>query len=341
MKKLSLLIMCLFLVSCASGNTNNNQDNEVIDNNNDNTIVEPPPVVYQSKFDGRDLENNEPNDARIFAVMFDNAPGARPQAGLSNAKIVYEIRVESVATRFMAIFEHTENVSVGGVRSARPYFVATVAEYGAIYAHHGADASVLALIPEYGVENVSGMLYDGSTYQRQSHKVAPHNSYTSLDALDERADQLGYSDTNHFNGFTFYEDTQTIGGTPATTVSLTYGNVYGATYHYDETLKTYARTNYNVEHIDETTGEVIQATNIIIHLSDYHTAANGVHKEFNLVGQGQAILISHGEQVNLNWSKASITSPTIYTREDGQEFKLNPGQTWIQWIETNGSFQVS
>ena len=83
MKKLSLLIMCLFLVSCASGNTNNNQDNEVIDNNNDNTIVEPPPVVYQSKFDGRDLENNEPNDARIFAVMFDNAPGARPQAGLS------------------------------------------------------------------------------------------------------------------------------------------------------------------------------------------------------------------------------------------------------------------
>ena len=100
-----------------------------------------------------------------------------------------------------------KNVSVGGVRSARPYFVATVAEYGAIYAHHGADASVLALIPEYGVENVSGMLYDGSTYQRQSHKVAPHNSYTSLDALDERADQLGYSDTNHFNGFTFYEYT--------------------------------------------------------------------------------------------------------------------------------------
>ena len=57
----------------------------VIDNNNDNTIVEPPPVVYQSKFDGRDLENNEPNDARIFRRVH-NAPGHDSQAGLSNAK---------------------------------------------------------------------------------------------------------------------------------------------------------------------------------------------------------------------------------------------------------------
>ena len=94
------------------------------------------------------------------------------------------------------------------------------------------------------------MLYDGSTYQRQSHKVAPHNSYTSLDALDERADQLGYSDTNHFNGFTFYEDTNDWWYSSNDRL-LTYGNVYGATYHYDETLKTYARTNYNVEHIDD------------------------------------------------------------------------------------------
>ena len=57
----------------------------IIDNNNDNTIVEPPPVVYQSKFDGRSRTMNLMMPV-FFAVMFDNAPGARPQAGLSNAK---------------------------------------------------------------------------------------------------------------------------------------------------------------------------------------------------------------------------------------------------------------
>ena len=87
----------------------------------------------------------------FFAVMFDNAPGARPQAGLSNGENSLRDTGRKCRDSVYGHFEHTENVSVGGVRSARPYFVATVAEYGAIYAHHGADASVLALIPEYGV----------------------------------------------------------------------------------------------------------------------------------------------------------------------------------------------
>lgn len=339
MKKVLLIFLCLLLVSCST--TNNTNNNQNTNNNTNNQIIdEEPEETYTSKFDGRILENNEPNDARIFAVMFDNSPKARPQAGLAKAKIVYEIRVEGLATRFMGIFEHTENVSVGGVRSARPYHVTLVSEYGAIYGHHGADQSVLNLIPQYGVENVSGMNYDGSTYKRQSHKVAPHNSYTTLDGLDERATQLGYSDTNHFVGFDFYESPQNISDTPATLVALDYGSVYQARYEYDQTTQTYTRHNGGVLHIDETTGESLSITNIIIHHNDYHIAANGVHKEFDLVSSGKAILISHGTQTELTWSKESLTGPTIYTRNDGQPLQLNPGQTWIQWIEESAPLTI-
>ena len=52
-------------------------------------------------------------------VKIDNAPKARPQAGINDADVVVEEGVEGGVTRFATLFQSHDAVSVGPVRSAR------------------------------------------------------------------------------------------------------------------------------------------------------------------------------------------------------------------------------
>ena len=81
-------------------------------------------------------------DHRPIACMIENSKRARPQSGLTQADIVYEMPVEGGITRFMAIFLDPENTNVsklGPVRSARHYFIQQVPAFDALYAHCGAS----------------------------------------------------------------------------------------------------------------------------------------------------------------------------------------------------------
>jgi len=72
------------------------------------------------------------------AVMLDNHPSARPQAGIEKANLVYEAEVEGNYTRFMAIFASGDDIKqIGAVRSGRSYFVDWAQEINAVYAHCG------------------------------------------------------------------------------------------------------------------------------------------------------------------------------------------------------------
>ena len=64
------------------------------------------------------MEENEP-DIRPVAIMIDNMASARPQSGLINADIVYEMPAEGGITRYMAIYHHQSSDKIGPVRSAR------------------------------------------------------------------------------------------------------------------------------------------------------------------------------------------------------------------------------
>src|SRR5262249_4811525 len=54
-----------------------------------------------------------------LVVKIDNAPKARPQAGINDADIVVEEGVEGGVTRFATLFHSHDAPSVGPVRSAR------------------------------------------------------------------------------------------------------------------------------------------------------------------------------------------------------------------------------
>ena len=60
---------------------------------------------------------------RPIAVMLDNVGDARPQAGLNDAYMIYEIIVEGNLTRLMALYKEVDLEMIGPIRSARHYFL--------------------------------------------------------------------------------------------------------------------------------------------------------------------------------------------------------------------------
>lgn len=60
---------------------------------------------------------------RPIMVTINNHPAARPQSGLADADVIYEMLAEGNVTRFLAIYQSELPENIGPVRSARSYFI--------------------------------------------------------------------------------------------------------------------------------------------------------------------------------------------------------------------------
>src|SRR2546428_5676584 len=85
-----------------------------------------------------------------LGIVVDNAPPARPQWGLSQADIVYEVPTEGMITRFLALFCNGGPDTLGPVRSLRLQFLAIAGDYGATIAHSGSSESALEALARGG-----------------------------------------------------------------------------------------------------------------------------------------------------------------------------------------------
>lgn len=93
------------------------------------------------------LPVSEDSLPRPLAVMINNAPAARPQSGVSEADILYEILAEGGITRLIGIFQsHTGVVKIGPIRSIRPYLLDIGESYGGVTVHAGGSPAAYAIL---------------------------------------------------------------------------------------------------------------------------------------------------------------------------------------------------
>ena len=137
--------------------------------------------------------SNTATDARAVAVMINNHPKARPQSGLSKADLVYEILAEGDITRFLAVFQSEMPDNIGPVRSARAYFVELAKGLNALYIAHGYSPEAKEMLDGGYIDNLNGMVYDGTLFKRASFRQAPHNSYITYENILKGAAQNKYS----------------------------------------------------------------------------------------------------------------------------------------------------
>lgn len=283
-------------------------------------------------------------EKRPIAVSIDNHPKARWQSGISQAEIVYEVEVEHPYTRYLCIFLAKEPKQVGPVRSARPYIVYYALENDGIFVHVGGSEDAFAEIKRLGVADVDG-LYSGAMWRyNETGKYAPHNMYTTLSSIRDEAASYGYRTEGSFEGYTFNEKntklSETCESSTAKTINIVYNDYNKTDYTYDKENGLYLRFKDGEKHIDELDKKQITTKNIIVIETSKSVLDDAGRLYLGTVGKGSGIYITEGESIDITWEKASEKSRLKFYTDMG-ELKLNPGNTWIQVVNSLNSVRYN
>jgi hypothetical protein len=313
---------------------------EEVQNQSEKPVKEEEPVVeevsktFQAPLTGVDL-SEEPS-GRAFGVMINNDPKARPQSALNQADIVYEVLAEGNVTRFLAIFqsEHPENI--GPVRSARDYYIDLASGYDALYIAHGYSPEAQEMLTSGVIDNLNGMQYDGTLFQRASFRQPPHNSYISYESILKGAKQVGYDMTETPDALPFYEEEElvNISGETAEQVTVAYlkSNLFKVDYKYDASSKKYARYSNDEQTIDLDSEEPVLLDNVLIVAMEHELLDDSGRREIDLTSGGKGYLLQQGKLIDVEWKNID---GRILPFLNGEEVKFVPGKTWINIVPTN------
>jgi hypothetical protein len=266
------------------------------------------------------------------AVKIDNAPEARPQSGLDVADVVYEEVVEGGVTRFIAVFHSTAPGLAGPVRSVRPMDPDILAAYRGLVAYSGGIPAFVSLLRKAPVQDVN---VDVATdaYSWDKKRSAPHNEYVSPEKLWPKA--KGDTAKPPQAMFAFRGAGEPFGEADAAGVSINYSPRASAVYTWDAASGTYKRVENGTPHTTAS-GAQIAPQNVVIQFVTTRTLGykdqSGTNVvESNVVGSGDAWILSNGRMTKGRWSKSSETAATKYTDAAGNPVKLTAGRTWVHF----------
>lgn len=279
-------------------------------------------------------------ERRPVAVMIDNHPKARWQAGLGQAEVIYEFQVEHPYTRYMAIFLINDPEEIGPIRSSRPYFVTALLEYDPVYVRVGGSDAAYEYIKKLKLADIDGIFSGGFWRVYDTGKKAPNNMYSSMDAIRKRQKSRGFRLYGNYEGFKFYEKDTEIEGTEASRVTIYYNNSNTTKYVFNEQDKVYLRYKDGKLHVDELDNSPIVVENIIIQKAKTKKIDNVGRLSIDIIGSGKGYYITNGKSIDITWEKPSEKSKTKYYDENGEEIILNVGQTWIQVVPLNPDIEI-
>jgi Protein of unknown function (DUF3048) N-terminal domain/Protein of unknown function (DUF3048) C-terminal domain len=286
---------------------------------------------------------------RPIAVMIDNHPKAYPQTGLDKATIVFEALAEFGITRYMAIYApgiSPDAAQIGPVRSARLYFVQWAMGFRAIYTHAGGSPQALVLLDQTtDVVNLDALKRNGGAYFTRSKKrSAPHNLFTSSEALNKAATAFKAADMNEPEvGYLFKDASPGSGGNAASSIS--YYFLYkqeSVGWTYDAATNEYLRLRRGKAHVDSASGKQLRSPNVVIIEVTERQIKNDPKGriEQDVVGSGVGKLFIDGVQIDITWQKENASSVLRFYVADGSEVTFNRGQIWISAVPNLGNVTV-
>ena len=280
---------------------------------------------------------DENSKSRPFAVMINNISVARPlQSGLQDAYIVYEIIVEGGITRYMALFLDQNTERIGSIRSARHYYIDYALENDAIYVHHGQSTEALADFSKLGIDRI---VVDNSRTGWRDTTLGVSSEHTLFTSIEKLNNGVGNKRKERNKDLLLDYSVDEIdmasleGAEKADDVSIKYSNATTTSYKYDKDKGYYLRSVNGKEHNDYVTKEQYHAKNIITYQVSNYTLDDGENKgrqELENIGSGTGYFISGGYAVPIKWSKTARDAQTKYTYLNGEEIKVNDGNTFIQ-----------
>ncbi len=279
-------------------------------------------------------------ERRPLAVVVENYPTSRPQAGLSFADLVWEAPTEGGITRFLAIFQKGLPAKIGPVRSARSYFIDWVREVAGFYAHSGGSPEALAILAKGvpGVQDVNEFSYSGA-YWREENESKPHNLYTSATRFYDYAMTQNWPVTNSLQGWLYHPTSdikpQLVGEVATQVLVPYYPLTYDVLWKYQENTGVYLRSMDGKAHLDKITNQQLQVKNLIVMFTDITPIPKDPLLRVNIktIGSGRVYLFVGGKVYQGKWYRDNLNSTTKFLAEDGSYLPLLPGNIWISVMD--------
>jgi len=291
---------------------------------------------YRRIIDGVCVDFQKDVNPDLVVVMIENHTDARPQSGLEKANIVYEAPVEANYSRFMAIYlKDDEVVKVGPIRSARPYYLDWLSEYGKpLYIHIGGAPLALERIKN---ENIFDMneFYRGSYFWRSSDRYAPHNAYSSSNLW--QADWKKYSDENIKMNTSSWQfgDIENCEENCINNVYISFLDpYYTVDWKYSSSTEKYLRYQVGYKHLVQD-GSKIFADIIIVQYVNTKVIDEVGRLEMDTFGTGKVEIFQKGNKVFGFWQKDDLNLKTRFYNENNEEIILNSGKIWIEVVNQN------
>ena len=265
----------------------------------------------------------------VVSIKVDNTEAARPQAGLGQADLLYEARVEGGNSRMVAVFHSQDSELVGPIRSVRTSDGPIVAPFGGVFAFSDGVDGVVNGVRALPVKTVYEML-GGAPFIYPPGRNRPLKTFAATTRLREEA-ATGAAPPKAFE---FRGDGEPLSGAaPAAKASFAFGQRSVVVFDFDAASNRWLRTSNGTPHTLEG-GARLGFANVILQTVPYRSAgyrdsAGSVVDEAVSVGSGDAILLSGGAQLKVRWTKASTTATTQFTDAAGAPVKLATGSTWI------------
>jgi hypothetical protein len=288
-----------------------------------------------------------------IAVMIDDSPAARQQAGLSFASMVWQAPAEGGIPRYMAIFQSGTPPSIGPVRSARLYFVRWAAEWKAVYLHAGGPPPLRSFLA-----GRQKLVFDvnGRTARRVNFRTAPHNLYTDGERIRRFAEKtkkatserLGY-DPNEPGRLQPFADAppEADRGPDGGTIKVTYTSAK-VSYAYDRTSNTWLRSVDGRKQHDALatrnrgngtigSGPRIAPTTVVVMVVPIRKSAaiegSALGRlEADSLGKNTAWVFANGRVTKGTWRKKDPTDRTRFLDAGGHEIVFPRGQVFIQVV---------
>lgn len=294
------------------------------------------PCPYRRRLDGICVESALGVDPELAAVMIENSREAWPLAGLASARVVYETPVEGNVPRFLAIYAAGDEVKkVGPVRSARPYYLDWVSEYGnTMYMHVGGSDEALEKIDAANVFDLNEF-YRGQYFWRSDDRPRPHNTYTSSVLWQKaRKDYGKYYETEAYDSWVFDEREPCQADCAAEVTVAFLSPTYDARWVFNSSTQQYARYQ-NKQVQQDADGVSITADTVIVQRVKSATIDEIGRKKIDTIGSGEALVFRDGYLIEGRWEKASRKDRTQFYDEKGGIISFKAGKIWIEVAPLN------
>ncbi len=269
-------------------------------------------------------------DNPVFVVKIDNTPASAPQQNVDRADLVVEETVEGGITRLAALYYSTLPETVGHVRSMRATDIGIAKPVNGQIVASGGAGRTISRIEDAGITIHSEDA--GSDGLSRDSGYAPYNVVADLKEINE--DSKNVQPERPY--FQWADDgaAAPTGGT-ATSLAVKFSRTHTTNWTFDG--KAWKRTN-------GTSDTEFGAKNLVVLWADekdagYTDPAGNPVPETVFRGTGKAVVFVGSTQVTGTWRKANDSATIVLTTDDGQQFKLPKGRTWIELLsksETGG-----